>query len=68
MEPTFPQTELSLSKLALLASEPETGNGKIRELNRELSIIEYQMNIPDSVLEVNRAVSVLRVLCDDCYC
>ena len=48
----FPQTQLSLSKLALLASGSETEAGDVGSLNRELSIIEYQRKIPDSVLEV----------------
>ena len=51
------QTQLSLSKLALLASDSDSGtgnrNGDMSELTRQLDIIEYQMNIPDSVLEVS---------------
>ena len=46
------QTQLSLSKLALLASGPEDEEGDTGRLNRELGIIEYQRNIPDCVLEV----------------
>ena len=51
------QTLLSLSKLALLVSGSETGNGnrEMEELNRELSIVKYQKNIPQSALEVSVA-------------
>jgi nuclear pore complex protein Nup133 len=45
------KTQLSLSKLALLASGPEDEEGDTGRLNRELGIIEYQRNIPDCVLE-----------------
>lgn len=43
-----------MSKLALLASGSDNGNGDMSEINRQLSIIEYQQNIPDSVLVVGR--------------
>ena len=62
-----PQTQLSMSKLALLASEPENGNGKMEELNRELSIIEYQLNIPDAVLEVKHNYNIRSVVLNDVY-
>jgi nuclear pore complex protein Nup133 len=45
------KTQLSLSKLALLASGPEDEEGDMGRLNRELSIIEHQRNIPDCVQE-----------------
>ena len=54
---TLVQTELSLSKLALLACGPEEGAaGDMGELNRELSVIEYQRNIPQCVLEVGQGM------------
>ena len=46
------QTQLSLSKLALLACGSENGDGDMQELDRELRIIKYQRNIPASVVEV----------------
>lgn len=54
---TYLQTQLSLSKLALLASGfdgSENGNEDMIELDRELKIIEYQQKIPDSVLVVGQ--------------
>jgi nuclear pore complex protein Nup133 len=45
------KTHLSMSKLALLTSGSENGNEDMRRLDRELSVIEYQLNVPDSVLE-----------------
>ena len=54
------QTQLSLSKLALLAADSthdhthSEGIPEVAELNRQLEIVEYQHNIPDSVMEVGR--------------
>lgn len=54
------QTQLSLSKLALLASDSTPdhthceGISEVAELNRQLDVVEYQYNIPDSVMEVSR--------------
>ena len=39
----------------------------MKELNRELSIIEYQLNIPDAVLEVKHSALKYNLLCSMMY-
>lgn len=56
----YPQTLLSLSKLALLASSEEEKEEKVRQLNDQLHHIAVQQSLPVEILEVRMGVLVLR--------
>ena len=56
----YPQTLLSLSKLALLASSEEEKGEKVRQLNDQLHHIAVQQSLPVEILEVRMGVLVLR--------